>query len=175
MATHKSVASLMRAQEERFRRMDLSMNNLHTELVRGAYRDAAELTGGKVSTRTLRQMGHPFGRIGGAGSRTTGRGIQGDPRRFRGIGRKGQITRGAIRPLPINKQTGELRNKMKLEGPRGVEKVYSLGSSAPYAGFVLNPKGTRKMIARGYFPEIVRRHKARKAAFIRVYREKLKQ
>lgn len=175
MARHTSVASLMRAQEARFKRMELTMDNLHLELVRGSYRDAAELTGGKVKQKTLDQMGNPFGRLGGAGSRTAGRGIQGDAKRFRGVGRKGQITRGAIKPLPINKQTGRLRSEMKLTGPVGREKLFTLGSTAPYAQYVLNPKGTRKMIARGYFPEIVRRHKARKAAFIRVYREKNKQ
>jgi hypothetical protein len=176
MAIYTRPADIMRAQEARFRRMGVAMLDVHRELVRGGKRDAAEATGGAISTKDLKAMGHPFGRVGGQGSGTIGRGIQGDRKRFSGKGDKGQITtKGVVKPLPINKQTGKLRDSFFLNGPTGPNHVYDMGFAAPYATFVLSPSGTKRMIPRGYFEFIKRRHKARKAAAIKVARDIQKQ
>jgi hypothetical protein len=152
------------------------MLDVHRELVRGGAGDASESTGGSLTTAQLRRMGHPFGRTSGPGSGTLGRGIQGKKSRFKGAGQKGQVTaKGVVQPLPINNQTGKLRDSFFLNGPTGRNQVYDMGFAAPYAKFVLSPTGTTKMVARGYFEFIKKRHRARSAAAIKVVRDKQKQ
>lgn len=81
----------------------------------------AESVRGQVSTKTLRRMGHPFGRTGG-------------------------LKRGRLAGLPINEQTGMLRANVRAW--KTDADSYLLGATVPYAKFVLHPAGTRKMVAR---------------------------
>jgi hypothetical protein len=172
MGIYTRPADIMRAQEARFRKVAVTMELAHTELVRGGKRDAAEATSGSITTAKLRAMGHPFGRVGGQGSATIGRGIQGAKGRFKGTGGKGQVTaKGVVQPLPINDQTGDLRKSFFLDGPTGKNMVYDMGFAASYAKYVLSPTGTKAMVPRGYFEFIKKRHKARKAAAIKVVRD----
>lgn len=149
MATHRSAASLGIAQAKRFADFRGNIQQAHRALAEAAAEDAREQTSGTTSTKTLRQAGHPFGR-GASGAQRGGK------------------TKGRRRfpLLPINRQTGKLQASRFLQGPSGSERVYRLGHAAPYARFVLNPQGTKKMVARGYFEMIRSRHRARKQGLL---------
>lgn len=130
---------------------------------------------GSVKTKTLVQMGHPFGRLRSGNRNTGGRGIQGNTRRFAGSGIAGQVTKkGVLRPLPINRQSGKLHALIQLRGPSAPFHQYNLFTTAPYASFVLAPEGTRYMVARGLLGPrglLRKRHRARMAALVDVVRK----
>lgn len=87
------------------------------------------LTSGTVSSATLAEMGHPFGR---------------NPAKGR---RKGSM-RGNLPRLPINRQTGALQKSLRIiPTPSG----WRLQFTAPHSPFILAPGGTRKMVARGFW------------------------
>lgn len=104
--------------------------------------DALNLTSGKVSTAQLRRMGHPFARAR-ALVRTRGKG-----------GRRSPVPK-----LPINRQTGRLQESLtvqkRYDGPRG--QVIVLYFGAKHAKFVLALGGTRRMVARGFWRELLKR------------------
>ena len=96
------------------------------------------VTSGTVSTRTLRRLGHPFGRGASAAEMRGGAKAQrGSPR-----------GRARIPLLPINRQTGALRDTLHIRKIRPGE--FSVGTRAPHAPFVLAPRGTDKMVPRGF-------------------------
>lgn len=194
MPTFHRPADLVRYQESRFRKMKLDRERVHRELVQQSISDHYEYTQGSISTKALAEMGHPFGRSG-AGAR----GVKAAKRKkFAGAGAirgyetdkagrwknsvKPQVnSRGAVNPLPINRQTGKLRKSLRVTGPSGPLRIYRAGFTAEYAGFVLSPKGTSKMVARGFYSQgnsvagmgiIARNHKARLAALARVIRNR---
>lgn len=173
MGQFTRVADLQRRQAERFRQVGVKILTVHKELVSGGSQDFDELTAGSVSTRQLRSMGHPFGRSGGQGSDTGGRGVR---KKLGVVGSKGQTTHrgGVLRPLPINRQTGKLRRGKFVRGPMGIRRAYDIGSSAPYEPFILSPTGTSKMVARGFWGpggEFRKRHRARVQSALIVIRE----
>ena len=150
MGVFTSPTQLRIHQRARFARVIGDQKKVHQMAARGGRKDFRESTQGGVKTSTLIQMGHPFGRLKSGNRSTGGRGIRGDGRRLGSAGIKGQITRkGVLRPIPINRQTGRLHAGIRLQGPTGRMHEYRLFSSAPYAGYVLNPEGTRYMVARG--------------------------
>lgn len=172
MGVYTSPVQLQRAQVAKFARMNLLQRNVHKELVSQAQKDYAGGTGGGVSTKSLKDMGHPFAREGNAA-----RGIVKNKGKYRSYGKsygkKRQVSRGIIQPLPINKQTGKLRSSFKRYG--SFEITY-MGFAAPYAKYVLSPTGTKKMIARGFYSKragsiadlgwLAKRHRARAQAAI---------
>jgi hypothetical protein len=145
MATHKSAASFGIALAKRFGNMQGSLRDIHDKIANEVVDDHMDLTSGTVTTKTLRQAGHPFGR-GPSGAQ-------------RGGNKKG---RRSFKRLPINRQTGQLRASKFKTGPSGPDRTYRIGFEIPYARFVLSPTGTRKMVARGFYEEIRSRHRARK-------------
>lgn len=114
--------------------------------VDAARADALKLTSGTLSTAQLRAMGHPFAR------------------RHRNT---------LIPPLPINRQTGRLQASLRVF--RRGENQAQLQFTAPHAKFVLAPQGTAKMLPRGFWVEMRRRHNARLGQRIRKHREILQR
>lgn len=106
------------------------------KIARASLTDGIELTGGHVSSRQLRRMGHPFGRGVSASASTRG-----------GL-KRGSRTR--IANLPINIQSGQLRRGWHLSNRSvGTTQRYVLGNRARHARYILSPSGTRRMVGRG--------------------------
>lgn len=104
---------------------------LHSS-VEASRNDAIRLTSGTISSARLRAMGHPFAR---------------------------RHKNPLIPPLPINRQTGRLQASLRVF--RRGETQAVLQFTAPHAKFVLAPLGTAKMLPRGFWIEMRRRHNAR--------------
>ena len=117
----------------------------HRDVAQEGFRDARKLTGGGVKTRTLRKLGHPFGRRGG------------------GKGRR----RGRLPLLPINEQSGALRRRIRLVRATGGTQALKITTGRGRSNWVLAPAGTRKMVARGFFRQIKKRFKPRNLALLR--------
>lgn len=171
MGTYQTLTQLRAAQVKRFAAIKGDINQVHTMIARDGKGDFEEQTVGTVSTKTLRQMGHPFGRMGGAGSNTGVRGVN-NPSRFKGI----KMRKGVLPPLPINRQkTNGLHSSIKQPGPSGATHRYDLYADAPYAKYVLSLTGTKRMTARGLLGPwglLRKRHKARIAAYVDLMRRK---
>ncbi|MBS1725363.1 MAG: hypothetical protein JST51_01485 [Armatimonadetes bacterium] len=193
-------ADLARRQQQRFQTMKLFQESAHRELVDRGAEDHIEFVQGGISEKMLASMGHPFAREGSAA-----RGIVGDKKKFAGAGklfsvsytdrhgnwRKKKIAqvsaKGIVNPLPINVQTGELRRSFFKSGPTGQQHLVRMGFRSPHASEVLNPKGTKFMIYRGFYSKtlrakstsdlgiIARRHRARSQALIQALRKKQRQ
>ncbi len=104
----------------------------HREMARQAYADHQELLSGTTKTAQLRKDGNPFAK---------------SP--FKGGRRSGQ-KRVARPQLPINEQTGRLKRGLFLQESLFIgQQSIAIGSVAPYAKYILDPRGTRKMIGRG--------------------------
>jgi hypothetical protein len=196
MSVYQRAADLTRAQQRRFDAMHLTHVKAHEELVGQGQNDHNAYTGGGLSKKTLRSMGHPFAREGSAD-----RGIKdkAKQKKFAGYGRRyafqatdknGKVVtqtktqvqaRGKVSPLPINKQTGELRRSFFKTNQAGKDRVVWMGFRSKHAKFVLSPTGTKKMIYRGFYSKsrnatgldvgiIARRHRARSAALVQSVR-----
>jgi hypothetical protein len=149
MSAFKRLHQLSLAAKAAAERAGDNARALHKIRVEGLVFDHNQLTSGRVPTKALRKMGHPFGRQGGAGSATGMRGIQGDAKRFQGIGKKGQISaKGVLSPLPINRQKGKLRQRFFVQDRKNETRM---GYRANPANAVLSPTGTSKMVARGFY------------------------
>lgn len=154
MGVYTKGIDLAEAQLRRFQRVNADMKTMHRDLAHQGFVDALELTSGTTSTKTLRKMGHPFGRI-----RTT-------------LPGKGRM-RGRLPLLPINRQTGRLQRGLRIvEQQKQTMQTIDIRSRAPYTKYILALGGTRRMVARGYKPEVERRWKARNAAFVQHIRLK---
>jgi len=179
MGVYTTPTQLRVRQRARFEAVKADIKKVHKIMAEDGKDDFEQATSGTIKSKTLKEMGHPFGRIRSGDIRTGGRGAA-DGRKFLGKGSKGQITRtGVVRPLPINKQSGDLHRRIQLDGPFGGRRAeYRLYTNVPYAKYVLNPKGTRKMIARGLLGRmgfLRKRHKARISALIDVVRKTSKK
>ncbi len=184
-------AQLQKRMQKRFAVGVQSMHGAHKELIKGGKEDHAQYTSGRVPTKTLRAMGHPFGRKVSGDERTGVRGIrEGYMTRETKSGRfqsrlsrhakaKGNsISKGVLNPLPINKQTGKLRASFFQTPPTGADLRVDMGYASPYAAYVLSPTGTHRMVARGFYSVrpnnpplaglgiVAKRHRARKAGII---------
>lgn len=197
MSVFQRPADLARAQTARFNAMHKTHESVHEELVGQGQNDHNAYTGGGLSKKTLRAMGHPFAREGSAG-----RGIKdkAKQKKFAGYGRRyafqatdknGKVVtqtktqvqaRGKVNPLPINKQTGELRRSFFRTKYGGKDRVVWMGFRSKHAKYVLSPTGTKKMIYRGFYSRskastsvrdmgiIAQRHRARSAALVQSVR-----
>lgn len=145
MAHHVTITGLMRTQAKRFQLAQQSMAKaVKADADAGHALFVAEVSG-NVSSRQLRALGYPFGRTGGLQrtflkSKAKSIGVKG----VRSAGRKSP--RGFLPGLPINVQTGKLRSEVR-EWKADADS-YLLGSTTPYAKYVLSWAGTAKMIAR---------------------------
>lgn len=165
MGFYTSPIQLAVAQRSRFRRVILLQEEVHELLASFGHEDMQGQTQGPIKEKSLRAMGHPYAR---QRVKTPGaaRGIvKGEIKAFRRSAATGQISaKGMVQRLPINSQTGKLRQSIKLAGPRGPQKVYDLAALVPYAKFVLSVNGTRYMVPRGLLGPtglLRKRHKAR--------------
>lgn len=158
MGVYTTPTQLAQAQKARFARVMDKQEEVHALLAKFGLQDFLEAISGPLSTKQLRNMGHPYAK--------TSLGPRGALRN--GVSPlKGQITRGGyVKPLPVNVQSGELRRMTRLSGPTGRFKEYALGSYAKHAGYVLRPGGTKRMIERPVFDHVKKRHKARIATLI---------
>lgn len=168
MATATTALQLLAIQRRRFGRVHRSMELNHLRMAVLGKEDLEELTEGSVKSATLRRMGHPFARNadyramnlhGGARRPLTAKGRA-------VLGRKGSL------PLrPLNIQTGRLHRSVFMRSTSKTE--HEVGASTPYAKYILNPLGTRKMVGRGVMTghalgrqapwgEIEKRHRARR-------------
>jgi hypothetical protein len=132
----------------------------HKEIAKAAYDDLkGELLTGKVPTKQLRKEGHPF-----AKNRLKKAGAQ----------KKGLLAARAL--LPINRQSGRLLGELYLYESLLIGlQSFELASAAPHAKYILDPRGTKKMMGRGVMTghlfgltepgEIERRWRARKKIF----------
>jgi hypothetical protein len=125
----KALAVHQRKRAEKVRR---SLAIAGQSMVNDMKQEALRLTSGTVSSETLAAMGHPYAR-----RRTTTR------------RRGGQ--RGSLPRLPIHRQSGELQKSLRVfkrMNARGI--TWQLQFTSPHA-VVLNPGGTSKMVARGFW------------------------
>ena len=153
MRTHRNAADLFTAQKKRFSSVVMSVKKMHEEIALAGLDDGKELTSGTTSTAQLRRLGHPFAR------------------RLLS-GQFGGRSRGFLKPLPINEQSGRLKAGLFLiHSRRNGNQTFDLGSSAPYSKYILSPLGTSKMVGRGFWAEISKRWKARNAALVVVWRK----
>lgn len=90
---------------------------------------ARDLLSGIYQKEDLVRMGHPYGRSAAS----------------------------PMKPLPINADTGRLRDSMQFTWSHvnGVT-TYRLWNNAPYSPFILSPTGTRNMIARPFWEALTR-------------------
>jgi len=187
MAVVTTPAQLAFVQRARFARVIHKQVEVHKLIAQFGREDFYSLTGGVVSTRQLRAMGHPFARGGNGAQRGI---VKGSISAFRASTRQGYFqvgkngrggfkagsavkASGIVDRLPINRQTGRLQMGIKLDGPVGPKMIYSLYSDAPYAKRVLAERGTARMVPRGLLGPsgvIRKRHKARIQTLISMVR-----
>jgi hypothetical protein len=135
VAVHTTIAGFGKAFEKRLANVKLSAEKVHEILTDGGEQDHFEFTDGGTSTKTLRQMGHPYGRTAGGARGNTNK----------------KLGRRKVPVLPINNQTGRLRSSFYRSDIGGADKVTRMGFRVHYARFVLRPGGTRKMIDRKFY------------------------
>jgi len=135
VATTTSIAVFGRRFEAMLSRVKIGADTVHKLLTDGGQEDHFEFTDGGTSTKTLRKMGHPFGRTAGGARGNTNK----------------TLGRRKVPVLPINNQTGRLRSSFYRSDIGGKDKVTRMGFRVPYARFVLRPGGTRKMIDRKFY------------------------
>lgn len=156
-----SAIALAKHQQARSAAAVHAQDRGHKYLAESGEDDFRDLTQGPLKQKQLNAMGNPYAWAGKA--------QRGGKAGFKSS-LKGQITRkGFVSRLPINKQSGKLYQAIFLDGPSGAMKEYRLGSIAPHAKYVLNPKGTSLMVPRGLLGpsgELRKRHKARKQVMI---------
>lgn len=176
MARVSSFRGLLAVQRKRFATVPQSLGAATRRMALAVADDLDELTSGTVSSETLREMGHPFGRGPGAAKNFLKKGNVG----MRG-NTKPNLGRRRIPRMPINVQSGRLNRSIVFRQTRRGAFDVDIGRGVPYAQFVLHPAGTRLMVGRGvmgwrarnkaYPPGAVeRRHRARQ----RIVRDALK-
>lgn len=174
MSTYRDIRKLAIAQRRRFAIIKASMETGHAALAKAGHEDLQENTGGRISSKTLRRLGHPFGR----GPMPDGGKLQRASQRAK---TKAEIGRSKVPMLPINRQSGQLRRGIFFRRTNGGAQAFSLGSSARHNKYIFNPAGTKKMVGRGLMtlnnPKmglLERRWRARDRELIEHVREKAK-
>lgn len=149
VATFQTITALAERQKRRAQMGVRLMREAALSMLRDSVQDAHRLSSGGIKTKDLRRMGHPYGRRA-ATERQRVKGTWGRQRAIKG-------TRERLPPLPINVQTGRLKQSIRTavtETQRGAGErvvlwrvVYDEGL-APYGKFIARPGGTRTMVAR---------------------------
>lgn len=143
MAVKRTPTQSYLATVEKFKKMNLTMEEGAKEIRKQINRDLNEFTSGaspvgKERIKWLRKMGHPYGRGTSAATSTpTGR--------KRGAGRKGIAPR-----LPIGQITGRLRKAKFVNLNLGKGWVITAGFRKGAKGSIYSvlPEGTKKMVSR---------------------------
>lgn len=128
---------------------------------------AKKLTSGKIKTKRLRELGHPFSR----------RKFSFLQKEKKASLKKRRLGLANVPLLPINRQTGVLQKSL---AHRAIYYPDSLNAeqisfNAPYAKFILSARGTRKMIARGYPQAFKKLFKKRESIMKQRFRYKVVQ
>lgn len=140
------AGALAASQARRYRLTWQSWQIGHRRMAEMLYGDFQDMTSGRVSTRTLRKLGHPFSRS--------------KAKRFKG-GVKARVASLGVPRMPINRQTGRLQRSLKMTRVPGGIQSYRLEFLAPHAKYVLAQQGTRKMVARGFWTEARKKWQSR--------------
>jgi len=136
MRNWSDPAALAASQRRRFALTFQSWKIEHRNMAEMLMGDAQTLTSGRVSTRTLRKLGHPF-------SRNKGRAFKG--------GVNARVAAIGIPKLPINRQTERLQQSLRMTKVAGGIQSYRIEFLAPHAKYVLAQGGTKKMVAREFW------------------------
>lgn len=161
MAKYTDPMALLAGQKRQMDAALLAVEAVQARAVREVVDHSDDLLKGTVSTAQLRRMGHPFSRRKFASLSKGARAAARSQRHQRGRWELRGSGRGNVPLLPINRQTGRLLRDQSLSGAKiGLGRTRWVHRRlAPYAGFVLGPKGTSRMLARGYSQELDRRWK----------------
>jgi hypothetical protein len=176
---HRSAFALYEKQVKAFEQAQGGAVQAWEMLPEGAEDDARQNLSGGITSATLRTLGHPFARLGGAAERYDPR----NPARAqsrRGVGkdtaaqRSFRKTVGSMPLLPINRQSGRLldsleRQDTKAPGALASQRVGFDRARAGNSLYVLSPEGTTRMVARGFWSAIKKNWRARNRAFRDVF------
>lgn len=164
MATFYDGRALAASQQRRFNNFRRSARLAHQQMAEEMQKEAVDLSHGGISSAELAAMGHPYGR--GRGRSTYNYGA--NKSASRGSGKVRIAARGAAPLLPINRQTGKLASSWRLfrrfKGDGGQQ--VDLQNISPESKFVLNPGGTKRMVARGFWVEMRKRWRPRNKRLI---------
>lgn len=135
MRTFTRPHDLMKHKTKQLQGMRIDYHREVERIARESVQDGINLSGGRITTKQLRRMGHPYGRGTSAAASTPG-----------GLKRG---TRGKAPLLPINQQSGQLRRgwKMRSQGGPG-RRSYIIYNTAKHSRYILSPWGTKKMVGR---------------------------
>lgn len=153
MAVFHSAKALANHQQARFERVHRKVRVLHAEMAEFSRVDALKLTSGDISSKELARRGHPFGRKKfGAGGKVQ----RSSYKRFRLTMHAGGLVISTPK-LPINAQTGRLQRSLRVfRRSLSTGQVLDIQFTARHATFVLSPTGTKRMVPRGFWPEMKR-------------------
>lgn len=175
MGTFRNPHDLARHQKAKAERQAHSLKVGHSKLANECYQEAWRITSGRISTRTLRAMGHPYGRRSGSYSDVTSRrAVLGRQRTVKG-------SRMRLPGLPINRQSGKLQQAIKLNRRGGTGKVSQsyvlqvLRNIAPYAKYVLSLGGTVKMVTRPFWTHLYKYWKRKNFELLLKTREQMRK
>lgn len=175
MGTYRSAKDLARAQRDRANETSRMLKIEHGKLANDCYQEAHRITGGRLSTRMLRAMGHPYGRRSGSFSDIKSR------KTVLGRQRTTKGTRMRLPGLPINRQSGRLQQAIKLNRRTGTGKVSQvyilqvLGNIAPYAKYVLSLGGTTRMVPRPFWTHLQKYWKKKNFNLLVKMRQKMRK
>lgn len=154
MGFYTHAGDLAKAQQRKFSNFVRTSRTIHKEVADDMLREAVNTTSGNTSQKVLDALGNPFGR--GGDRKTFGK--RGHRLRF--------SAKGAAPLLPINVQTGRLVRAWRIiprsSGSGSV--TYTLQNTSPESKFVLAVGGTKKMVARGFWPHMRKAYQGRTRA-----------
>lgn len=163
MARYTNPLALLSHQQKLFAKVNEKARGMHLAAVRDNAKQATLLVSGTTSTAQLRNAGHPFARRK-MSRRGYARTAEPGNRTSR-MSEKLRMGAGQAFPLlPINRQSGRLRQSLRMKGePSGIPhgQTLSLGFTAPYAKHILAKPGTKRMVARGYVQAMAKASKKR--------------
>lgn len=135
MRTFTKADDLRKHKVKQLQGMRIDYQREVERIARESVQDGINLTGGRITTKQLRQMGHPYGRGTSAATSTPG-----------GLKR---LPRGKAPLTPINQQSGQLRRgwRMRAQGGPG-RRTYIVYNTAKHARYILSPWGTKRMVGR---------------------------
>lgn len=153
MRQHSTVASLYHAQTAWLTRTNADIRRGHVAVARRSLSDFSEFTAGPLKERDRRRLGYPYARGSSAQTSTATGFMRGAaPKKLKLLTGRASLPK-ISGLLIINKDKGDLRAKAYLRetNSSGFSQTFSLGSDSKHAKYVLDPRGTKKMIGRKVF------------------------
>lgn len=152
MAKYTDPMALLRHQATLFDAVSRKRNAMFAAFVRERADEQLTMLSGSISEQELRNMGHPFARrkVSRRGYERTSAAQYRKGYRMSEQRRTGFAASAPL--LPINRQSGGLYRSQQIRFVRG--QMYSqqatVGYGASYARYILGPKGTSRMVNRGF-------------------------